>query len=57
MKLTKRMRDRRAEFLKVGSVYREYETKIKIIKPNGETNWIDIENFELDQIRDFLLSG
>ena len=38
------------ELEKVSTVYEEYKTKIKIIKPNGETNWMDIENEELKEI-------
>ena len=38
------------EFKKVATVYSEYKPKIKIIKPNGETNWLDIEEGELLEI-------
>lgn len=34
-----------------------YKTKIKFIKPNCETNWIDIENHEFDQIKKILIGG
>jgi len=42
------------QFNKVATEYSEYKTKIKIIKPNGETNWLDIENDELEQIKAIL---
>lgn len=48
---------RRQQFKKVETVYNEYKTKIKIIKPNGETNWLDIENFEFEAIKAMLLNG
>ena len=38
------------EFEKVSTKYNEYKPKIKVIKPNGETNWLDIEKEELQQI-------
>ena len=43
-----------AQFLKIDTEYEGYKTKIKLIKPNGETNWIDIENHELDRIKTIL---
>lgn len=45
---------REKEFEKVSTEYNEYKTKIKIIKPNGGTNWLDIENVELQQIMQIL---
>jgi hypothetical protein len=45
---------RLAEFDKVSTPYSEYKPKIKIIKPNGETNWIDIEEQELQKIKNIL---
>jgi len=45
------------EFEKVSTVYFEYKTKIKIIKPNGETNWLDIEENELEKIKKILTGG
>lgn len=41
---------REQQFARVATQYVEYKTKIKIIKPNGETNWLDIEEIELKQI-------
>lgn len=38
------------EFEKVKTPYSEYKPKIKIIKPNGETNWMDITEEELLKI-------
>lgn len=41
---------REAQFSKVSTEYSEFKTIIKIIKPDGETNWIDIEESELKEI-------
>lgn len=46
---------RKAQFEKVSTVYNEYKPKIKIIKPNGETNWLDIEEKELEKIKNILI--
>ena len=40
---------------KISEVYNEFPTKIKIIKPCGETNWLDINNHELELIIRILL--
>jgi len=45
---------RKFELAKVDTEYAETKTKIKIIKPNGETKWLDIENFEFDAIAKIL---
>ena len=42
---------RRKEFEKVNTQYHEYKPKIKVIKPNGETNWLDITEKELQKIK------
>jgi hypothetical protein len=42
------------QFKKVNTEYNEYKPKIKIIKPNGETNWIDIDESELLRIKEIL---
>jgi hypothetical protein len=42
------------EFKKVDTIYQEYKPKIKIIKPNGETNWLDITEKELQKIKTIL---
>ena len=42
------------EFNKIETEYFEYNTKLKLIKPNGETNWIDISNEELNAIKELL---
>lgn len=47
---------RKSQFAKLGTEYSEYKTKIKIFKPDGETNWLDIENSELAEIRKILIS-
>ena len=41
---------RKAQFDKVKTEYNEYKPKIKIIKPDGETNWLDITEIELQKI-------
>ena len=45
---------RKIEFKKVKTIYTEYKTKIKLVKPNGETNWLDITNDEFINIVEFL---
>ncbi len=48
MKIDKQTKTYRlAQFAKVSTPYCEYKPKIKIIKPDGETNWMDIEEKEL----------
>ena len=42
------------EFKKLSTQYSEYKTKLKLIKPNGETNWLDIEDSELQKIKTIL---
>ena len=44
------IRYRKAQFGKVTTKYNEYRPKMKIIKPDGETNWLDITENELQQI-------
>lgn len=43
-----------AQLEKVKHEYKEFKTKIKIIKPCGETKWLDIENKEFDAIAKIL---
>lgn len=38
------------EFKKVSTEYSEYKLTIKIIKPDGETRWLSIEEEELKEI-------
>ncbi len=45
------------EFEKVSTIYHEYIPKIKVIKPNGETNWLDISEKELQKIKKILTEG
>lgn len=45
---------RATQFDKVSTPYSEYPTKIKITKPDGETNWMDITEVELEQLRQLL---
>tara|TARA_Y100001963_G_C6701294_1_gene409627 strand:- start:778 stop:990 length:213 start_codon:yes stop_codon:yes gene_type:complete len=45
---------RKKEFEKINTVYNDYKTKLKFIKPNGETNWLDINNKELEKIINLL---
>lgn len=33
---------RRSQFTRTNTIYSEYPHKIKVIAPNGETNWMDI---------------
>ena len=47
---------RKSELEKVHTEYSEYNPKIKIIKPDGETNWLDITEKELKQIEHILTS-
>jgi len=49
---TKRYRE--AQFEKLAIEYSEYKPKIKIVKPNGETNWLDIEEDEFKAIKHIL---
>ena len=47
---------RKTQFDKIDTVYGEvYPPKIKIIKPNGETNWLNITEEELQKIKAILL--
>lgn len=46
---------RQAELNKIGTEYSEYKPKLKIIKPDGETKWLDITETELAQIKNVLL--
>ena len=41
---------RKNQFDHLDTEYSEYNPKIKIIKPNAETNWMDISESELEQI-------
>lgn len=43
-----------AQFAKVATLYSEYTPKLKIIKPDGQTNWLDITEDELTAIRELL---
>jgi hypothetical protein len=52
-KITKQYR--KGQFDKVNTEHSEYKPKIKIIKPNGETNWMDITEAELLKIRALLV--
>lgn len=47
---------RKPELAKVQTIYSEYPAKIKIIKPDGETKWIDITELELKQITHILIN-
>ena len=51
IKLTKY---RISQFKKVKTIFCEYKTKVKFIKPNGETNWLDISNDEFINIVELL---
>jgi len=41
---------RQHEFKRVSTEYGEYKPMIKIIKPDGETKWLNIEEEELQEI-------
>ena len=47
---------RKKEFEKIKTVYPDfsYKTKVKFIKPNGESSWLDISNKELEKIINIL---
>jgi hypothetical protein len=45
---------RQSQFNLIATEYIEYKTKIKFIKPNGQTNWLDIENSEFEKIKNIL---
>ena len=51
------MNYREEQFKKVATVYKEWKPKIKIIKPDGETNWFDITEQELQEIKEILMKG
>ena len=46
---------RKAQFDKVSTAYSGYKPKLKIIKMDGETNWLDIGEDELQQIITIML--
>lgn len=49
--MNKLTRDYRiSQFNKISTEYCDFKPKLKIIKPDGETNWLDIEETELQQI-------
>ncbi len=52
-KITKEYRE--AQLNKVATEYVDFPTKIKIIKPDGETNWLNITEKELLAIKAVLL--
>ena len=45
---------RKREFEKISTIYNEWNTKVKFVKPNGETNYMDITNRELERIINLL---
>ena len=45
---------RKTEFEKVKTIYSEFKTNIKFVKPNGNTNWLSISNDEFIKIVEFL---
>jgi len=56
MKDIKQKEYRAMQFDKIKETYMEYKTKIKFIKPCGETNWLDIEENEFAKIMKILTS-
>lgn len=56
-KVTPNQREyRKIQFKEVATEYFEFWAKIKIIKPDGETKWMDITEKELKQIKHILTS-
>ena len=45
---------RKAQFKKISSPFNKYKPIIKIIKYDGETNWMDIEETEFEGIKNLL---
>jgi len=45
---------RKAQFKRIGTDDSIYKPKIKVVTSNGKTNWLDIENKELQTIIDVL---
>ena len=45
------------EFNKIKTIYSEYKTAIKFVKPNGETNFLSIDNKELKKIIELLTNS
>lgn len=42
------------QFENVNTEYLEYTPKLKILKPNGQTKWMDIDESELQKIKEIL---
>ena len=45
---------RKIEFKKVKTIYNEFKTNIKFVKPNGSTHWLSISNDEFINIVELL---
>ena len=47
-----------SQMRKLSPIYSEYPAKIKLIRPDhAGTNWLDITEEQLEQIRSILISG
>ncbi len=46
---------RKTQFEKLKTVYSEFKTRLKLVKPDGETFWLDITNEEFLAIKKILL--
>ena len=42
------------QFMRVATEYKEYQPKLRVIKPDGATNWISITAKELQAIIELL---
>ena len=45
---------RQTQFNRISTEYSEFKPKLKVIKPDGETNWLAITENELQQIIEIL---
>lgn len=45
---------RKSQFENVATEYSEFKTKVKFIKPDGETKWLDISEMEFEKIKKIL---
>ncbi len=43
------------QFDRVSTQYVEYPAKVKFIKPNGETNWLNINDEQFEAIKKIIM--
>jgi len=48
------LQNRQQQFEKIKTIYKSYKPMIKIIAPNGATDWIRIDNSEMWKIFEIL---